>query len=505
MVAGLFTGLVLSRGHVSFLNSYDIHLFFTVSVLYLVFGLASSVAIRFRWPGFNTQIVIQLSADILALTLLMHAARGVSSGLGFLLLTPVAGSGLLMSRRLTLLFAAIAALAVLGEQVYAEWLQSFTTYYAQAGMLGLTLFATALLAHLLVQRARRSEALAEQRGVDLANMSQLTDYVINRMQTGAVVMDNSHRVWLMNAAAKRLLEVTDAPAKPYLRELCPELGRHWQHWVEGSEPEPLRAVPGGARILPRFARLGEGEQSGALIFLEDLAALEQQAQQLKLASLGRLTASIAHEVRNPLGAISYAAQLLAENRALSPGDARLIEIICAPSSRMNEIIENVLQLSRRESSHIQELVLKPWLTDFVGELKQGYPAAQVGLDVQPADMKVRVDPLHLRQVLYNLCQNGLRYSSAQTGKALLKLSGRMIENTPVLDTIDDGPGIPLDRVEQIFEPFFTTEPRGTGLGLYIARELCEANQARLSYFPAPTGGSCFRISFSAGLSLALAA
>jgi two-component system sensor histidine kinase PilS (NtrC family) len=370
-------------------------------------------------------------------------------------------------------------------------------------MLGLDLFATTLLAHMLAQRARRSEALAEQRGLDLANMAQLTDYVINRMQTGAVVMDSSQRVWLMNAAAKRLLEVTTPSVRPRLAELCPELARHWERWSEGSGPEsqPLKAchmqvVPGGARILPRFARLGDSKKGGVLIFLEDLSALAQQAQQLKLASLGRLTASIAHEVRNPLGAISHAAQLLAENKALSAKDVRLIEIINAQSHRVNEIIENVLQLSRRESSHIQVLMLKPWLAGFVYELKQSYPEAEIELDVQPADMRVRVDPLHLRQILYNLCQNGLRYSKAQTGKASLMLRGRMFDSTPVLDTMDYGPGIPPDKVEQIFEPFFTTEPHGTGLGLYISRELCEGNQARLSYFSVPTGGSCFRISFA---------
>jgi two-component system, NtrC family, sensor histidine kinase PilS len=498
-LAGLFVVLVLSGKDLRFLGSHDARLYLLVSLAYLSFSVASSFTIRQRWPAFLPQVYLQVSVDILALVSLMHATGGVSSGLGFLLLVSVAGNSLLLDGRASLLFAAVATLAVLGQQLYSNWEGgSASTYLTQAGMLGAALFATALVADLLAQRARRSEALAAQRGVDLANMAQLADYVIDRMQTGALVMDSRQRVWLMNAAARRLLEIPEPVAHRDLEELCPELARRRQRWLgdPGCEAEAFQAVPGGARILPRFARLSEGISGGTLIFLEDLSALAQQAQQLKLAALGRLTASIAHEVRNPLGAISHAAQLLGESTALDGRDARLSQIIHGQCQRVNEIIEDVLQLSRRESSHIQEFALQPWLREFVQELAHGYPDAELKLDVLPTDMQVRMDPLHLRQILYNLCQNGLRYSKAHSGQAVVNLKGRMIETMPVLDVMDRGPGIAPELVEQIFEPFFTTEARGTGLGLYIARELCECNQARLSYRVLRTGGSCFRIGFA---------
>lgn len=503
VLPGFLLALLFSGRSPSFLGAFDPHLYLMVNIVYLAFGLASAYTIRRGSPAFITQVYLQLAVDIVALTVLMHTSGGVSSGVGLLLLVSIAGGSLLMEGRISLLFAALAALAVLGEQVYAASMDSFaTTYYTQAGMLGAALMATALVVHLLAQRARHSEALATQRGVDLANMAQLTDYVIDRMQTGAVVMDGEQRVWMMNAAARRLLGVEEASMAGRLDQLSPELARHWQHWRESPdyEADAFQAPFGGMLILPRFARLGEGlgegQGGGTLIFLQDLTALSQQAQQLKLASLGRLTASIAHEVRNPLGAISHAAQLLAESSQLDPEDARLTQIIYGQCQRVNDIIENVLQLSRRESSHIQDFALREWLRGFVDDFVYGDSEARIDIDVQPADLRVRMDPLHLRQILYNLCQNGLRYSKAHTGQPIVLLRGRMMESTPVLDVIDRGAGIAPETAQQIFEPFFTTEAHGTGLGLYIARELCECNQARLSYLPAPEGGSCFRISFA---------
>ena len=221
---------------------------------------------------------------------------------------------------------------------------------------------------------------------------------------------------------------------------------------------------------------------------------------MKLASLGQLTASIAHEIRNPLGAISHAEQLLAEAANESPENKRLLEIIHTNTLRVNNIIENVLQLSRRDRSMPEHIQTRDWLASFSKEFtqSQGCETDDLRISIEPTDITVFMDATHLHQVLWNLCQNGLRYSVDIPGQARLQINVSVAPNStkPVLDVIDNGPGIEPSTAQHIFEPFFTTGSSGSGLGLYISSELCSSNNARLSYIAVPTGGSCFRIEFT---------
>jgi two-component system sensor histidine kinase PilS (NtrC family) len=496
-LAVLLTMACLLRKMPSPLGNYDPSLFRLVTAVYFAASLLILISIRLRWPPFSLQSYAHLGLDIIAITLLMHASGGVGSGLGVLLIFAIAGGSLLMEGRTSLLFAALAALAVLAEQAYT-WLHNEPlTSYTQAGLLGAGFFATAILAHTLARRVRESEALAERRGVDLANMAQLTEYVIQRMQTGIVVVDGDFTIRLINESAVNLLGITACTGKS-IHEVSSVLGqqlRDWRH-LDIADPGIFRNTDTGSEILPRFARLGRDKTSGGtLIFLEDMAALAQQAQQLKLASLGRLTASIAHEVRNPLAAISHASQLLAESPHLDHGDHRLTEIIQGHSERVNEIIENIMQLSRSQRAQPEPFALRPWLERFVAEFQasEGIEPARIRIETTPEDIYVHADPGQLRQILWNLCHNAFKHGghSVVLYAALLPHG-----NSPFLDVVDDGPGIAPDTAQQIFEPFFTTSPNGTGMGLYVARELCLNNQARLNYLKNPSGGSRFRISFA---------
>lgn len=494
-LAGLFAGLYLSGRLPAPMGDLDPLLFSRVSGLYLAACVLAAAAIRWRWPGFVRQVPAHVLIDVLAITLLMHASGGVRSGLGMLLIISVAGGSLLMEGRTARLFAAVAALAVLAEQAYA-WLHDGPTGYTHAGLLGASFFATAIVAHTLAQRLRESEALAERRGLDLANMAQLTEYVIQRMQTGILVLDRDFNIRLINESAERLLDAPVHAEDQSIDRVCPALGRQLRDWWNGDVPEPgmFRGSETGPEILPRFARLGGDREAGTLVFLEDTAAMAQQAQQLKLASLGRLTAGIAHEVRNPLGAISHASQLLAESPQLDAGDYRLTEIIKEHSERVNTIIENIMQLSRGQRAQPEELALKPWLEHFIREFEagEGLERGRIRLETAGEDLRVQADPSQLRQVLWNLCHNGLKHG----GAALLLRAGLAPDSrNPCLDVVDDGPGVDPETVQHIFEPFFTTSPQGTGMGLYIARELCMSNQARLNYV-ADRGGGCFRITFA---------
>lgn len=475
--------------------------FFTFSVIYVVFTIFSALALLRRWPQFHLQLYAQVLLDILFITLMMHTSGGISSGISMLLVVDIAAGGILTTGRAAVIFAAVATVATFIEQIFAYFGgTSNAGDYAQVGMLGATFFATALLAQLLARRTSASETLSAQRATDLDQMAQLTEYIIERMQTGIIVLGSADEISLMNESAWHLLGTLPSTDKQPLALISPELARQivlWRHSIN-YVPTSFRPTHTAADLLPRFATLGR-EHAGTLIFLEDTSSIAQQAQHLKVASLLKLTGSIAHEIRNPLAAISHAGQLLEESDTLDHGDARLIQIICMQSQRMNRIIENMLQISRRQRSRLEDFPLTPWLDDFVSEFTRSHQidAAQIAVEHALPTIGLRMDPSQLHQILWNLCENGLRYADKLSLPKLKLRSGIMLEsNAPFLDVIDTGCGIDDALAARIFDPFFTTEEAGTGLGLYIARELCECNQARLGHVPLPGSGTCFRITFA---------
>jgi len=500
ILAGLLVSIYYLLQDSNPFNVQNHPLFSLTLLVYLAFSVAAGFSTRLHWPAYRFQALLQVLADIGAIALLMHATGGATSSLAVLLVIAVAAGSLILPGRLAFLFAAVATLTLLFETGLASLAEVKTGAgdITRAGLLGLVLFAAAGLANVLALRTRASEALAQQRGIDLANLQQLNQYIIRQLQTGLLVVDPDNRIRLANATARTLLGPDTGNDIP-LATVAPELARQLDLWKKDSQwqAEAIQSQTAGSTLLPRFGELKTAQGDGALIILEDSAQLAQQTQQIKLASLGRLTASIAHEIRNPLGAISHAAQLLEESDHLAKADKRLTEIIGTHTQRVNTIIENVLQLSRRSASHPQQLNLEDWLDAFREEFLQveNIPSDQLELDLEPKDLTVHVDPGHLHQVLVNLCQNGLRH--AGTSPHLLIQCRKESSGAVRLDVTDNGPGIEAQTAEQMFEPFFTTATSGTGLGLYIARELCEINQARLSYLRSDSGGSCFRIHFAA--------
>lgn len=479
-------------------------LFYHTSLAYLGFSLLALYPLVRRQPSFIIQLVTHTLADIVFITLLMHASGGIVSGIGMLLVVSVANGSMIAGGRTPGLFAAFASLALLFEQSFTALTHPGANInYSLAGMLGITLFATAILAHVLARRAQESEALAHQRSADLANMAQLTDYIIQHMHTGVVVVSPDNRIRLINSSAEHLLDNPVILPDTLLQDYSPELHRQLQEWQEspGSATRSLHIDGTPQELLAQFMSIGKQRDDGTLIFLVDAANTTRQAQQLKLASLTRLTASIAHEIRNPLSAISHAGALLAESEALDPNDARLTEIILDQSQRINTIVENVLQLGRQDRGQETSFVLTAWLEKFLQDFYQSQPNAKgtIAIQVEPADLVIHFDPGHLHQLLTNLCQNGLRHASASSSEPKLRLISAMIgQDHGYLDVIDSGAGIAEEHRTHIFEPFFTTESKGTGLGLYLARELAARNQAQLRYEPTALKESRFRLLFRAG-------
>ncbi len=477
--------------------------FYTLAAWFVTGVICIGLLKRHR-PGLGMQAFIHIAFDVVAVTVLLVASAGVASGMGLLLIMPVAAISLLMPNRAVAFVAAIAALLILLQQLalLAAGLAPASDL-AQAGLLGAVIFIAALAAAPLARRLRQSEALVRQRDIDLANLADLSQYVVERLRESLVVVDEQDRIRLINESARQILG-NGAGADALLGEASPRLLYLLTMWRQGpadvdSSSANLLAADGLREIRPHFAPLGLARPGPVLVFLEDLTALDDRIQQARLAALGRLSASIAHEIRNPVGAISHAAQLLAEDAQLSESDRRMTEIIKANAERVSTIIGNVQQLARRETTRPERMPLGEWLTDFVQEflVTGGHSAGQLELDQPDPDMEVRVDPSHLRQVLWNLCENAFRYAVASPGDRVAIRAGRLAgSNRPFLEVLDRGPGIGASLVDRIFEPFFTSRASGTGLGLFIARELARCNGALLVYEPRAGGGCTFRVVFA---------
>lgn len=506
LISGLFVTFYFSGNPFPQLASHNTHLFFGASGGYLISALIFSIMIRLRAPDFNLQIHVQILTDIIFTTLIMHSSGGVQSGLGTLIIISIAGGSIVIRGRHSLLFASVASLAVLFEEYYNTlegiYLQGSSL---QAGILGITFFTTAIITHFVARHIRESEALALKRGVDLANMSQLTEHIIQRMQTGIMVIDQYNKLRLINESAWHMLGMPSVTNNPYLSALNKKLNDSYKNWLNDNEvvASPIPLSPEYPSLLPRFAQLSQEENPATLVFLEDASAMSREAQQLQLAALGRLTASIAHEVRNPLGAISHAGQLLAESANMDQADLRLTQIIADHSKRVNIIIENIMQLGRGNQSYPQLVNLSDYLETFLDDFVTGNYTQREDflIQTQEDNVQVRFDPTHLQQILTNLCENGIRHTiSGEMTKEKYKIEFHMgiseNSNRPYLDITDHGSGIDKETAAHIFEPFFTTAETGTGLGLYISRELAECNQAHLTLLQSKAEGSTFRLTFS---------
>jgi len=499
-VPTVFVTSVLAGISPSYLGPFDERLFLITGCLYSAFAIICFFAIKQKWLPFNVQVLGQFLLDILAIMLLMHASGGVSSGLGMLLVVVIAGGSLLTEGKTAFFFAAVASLCVLLHVTLADLHDWFLdSNYTHAGILGISFFATAFLAHTLAQRVKASEALAERRGAHLQYLAQLNAQIVQHIQSGIIVIDIVGRIRFFNEAALRFLGLNEQPTDRTLSSVAPKLAEQVTNWQKSRRSvSPLfRPMAGEVDLIATFTELKQGGTTNLLILLEDATLTAQRAQQLKLASLGRLTASIAHEIRNPLGAISHAGQLLAESTHISQEEHRLTQIIAQHSQRVNTIIENVLQLSRRSHANTQGFDLHAWLQSYLDGfiILQDLSNADILLHSDYHTLMVCFDPDQLEQVIYNLCENGLRYSQ---GTPLLELTISVSQelNRPYLEVRDHGQGMTEKVKTQIFEPFFTTESKGTGLGLYLAKEICDANQASLQLWSTSNLGCCFRIYFS---------
>jgi two-component system sensor histidine kinase PilS (NtrC family) len=528
LIPPVLLGILIFTRPAPTLGSGQPQLFLLICVVYWILGAILAFAARGHWSSRRVLVLAHTLVDTGAICTLVYASGGVSSGLGILLVIPIGAMALLADGRGAFLAAALAVLGLLLQQIIVQTLGGApSTDYPLAGVLGAVIFLVALTAWPVSNRLRESEALVRRQEVDLANLAQLSQYIVQHLRESILVIDPSDYIRLINESAARVLGDAAAVPGALVGEVSPRLLYLLSTWrrndtvLLGGDAGTFVAADGARMIRPHFAPLGGSDPAPVLVFLEDTGMIAARVQQLKLAALGRLSASIAHEIRNPVGAMSHAAQLLAESPAITDEDRRLTQIMQSNSARVSMIIDNILQLSRREAPRPERLTLAAWTQRFRDEFcaTTQLAAARLRIEAESEDAEVRIDASQLHQIVWNLCQNAATHGLGAPGGAGAEADaeadadvnadaanpaatadiryGRLAGvGRPYLQVADRGPGIRPSDVERIFEPFFTRSHRGTGLGLFLARELAHANGATLLYAARDGGGSVFRIVFS---------
>ena len=483
-------------------ENYNNALYLDSAVGYLIASLAALLFTWLQWPRFDRQLILQTMADIAFIVVLMYAAGGIKSGFGLLLIVTIAAASLVSQGRLALFYAALASIALLLEQSFQliSWDQHYDDY-SHAVLLCLSCFATAWLAHSLGKRTHQSEQLASQRGIDLENLGQVNALITQEMQDGVLVVDKDFKLRHHNLQAEGLLGISkQAWRAQTLDECAPELALLLRGWIEEGgghrevNPAAIKLTTEERELRLRFEPVGADRKQGVVIFIEDWSQMQTQAQQLKLAALGRLTANIAHEIRNPLSAISHANQLLQEEER-DPAALRMLQIIDTNVERMDHMIKDVLELNRRDRTRQESIPLEDFLHEFHDQFCQveKIPVHGFQMNLGAEASQISFDRRHLQQILWNVCRNGWRHSRQSTASLKLGLHASVGIRSIRLEVSDDGSGVATEARPHLFEPFFTTESSGTGLGLYIARELCEANGASIKYAAVENGGGLFVI------------
>lgn len=470
-------------------------------VAYLAFALGAAALTHFYRRRFLLQLMTQVAVDFAIISTLYVAAGGLRSGLAILFLFPLAGAAILAPLLLALFCASVVTLFMLAEATYKVFMADGDIPYLQTGLYGAAYFAVVFVVSRLAAKLIWQEELAVRRGVDLSIQQAVNELVMADMGDGVLVTGRDAYVFAANPAARRMLGLGPV-GEGFVLAAAPALEpilAAFTAWNEDPDGQRVAFVnikpvadagaapaPGGrravaARLQLRFARAHTPDPAAdrCVIFMQDVSAIENQAQELKLASMGRLTASIAHEVRNPLSAISHATSLLAEDLTEKPHQ-RLLKIVGDNVARVNRMVEDILQLSRKVQPHGEPLHLRSFLAEVVAEFQETHKIADGVIAVEAsADPAVRFDPLHLREVVANLLNNAVRYASGAPASIRLVAIGD--HGRTELHVQDDGPGITPEVRAHLFEPFYTTSSKGTGLGLYLARELCMNNEANLDY------------------------
>ncbi|NOR20952.1 MAG: hypothetical protein GQ538_12795 [Xanthomonadales bacterium] len=481
LLYALFAGLVTTP------SNLDSDIFaYAVLITYLVIAVSSLLVGRQNTISPFLLAQISLFADIIFLSILLFIFGELESEVSILLIFASASAAILLPLRVALSIASLVVLAFLSQSLTNIFLwDGNQTELIKAGLYGITTFVITVLLNLLSNRVESYRLVAEQKADEFTRLGQINELIIRRMRSGVLAVDANNRIQLMNESAWFLLG-SPKPEDKMLPKVAPQLNTALEDWQDNPSLKTTAIIlrESQARILPKFVELPGATRLRVLIFLEDDDVVSQRALEMSANLLANLSGSIAHEIRNPLAAVSHAAQLLEESADIIEADLRLVDIIHSQSVRMNGIVENILQLSRHEKSRPDVFDLIPFLKELAVETKSSLPGIRLTLhlNVNEKQKLVLFDRSQLHQALWKLLENALRHAHLDAAIPQVQLSMEYLPATGycVITVEDNGPGIPESNMARIFEPFFTTHKQGSGLGLYIARQLCDVNQSELT-------------------------
>ncbi len=469
----------------------DPYLFGFVAWGYLVLAMGFEFLLELHVLPFRPQAHLHALGDIVVLVLVMHASGGPGGGIALLMIVAVGLAAVLLGASAAIGYAALASIMVLGETMVSSLVEHAERQFAAAGFLGFALFVVAILVATFEQRVQRVERLTQRKEKEIHYLSTLAVQIIERSSNGILISDPVGQVDYINTAARQLLAARrrgdvqsvegKPPSKLRLRDAHPALANALQDWYDGRIIESIECDEPN-RFRAEFHALETELGQRALVVLVDLSVEDARVQQNKLASLGRLTASIAHEVRNPLSSIRQASELLADSTS-EEERAELIPIIIRHSARINTLVEGVLDVARRPQVQPARIDITQWLEEFVELHRLNWQANSVVWQAPgkaDAACALTFDVSHLWQIMDNLVTNAVRHGRSADGVVYLCITCQVVKpDTVVLKVCDRGPGLSDAAASSLFEPFFTTHVEGVGLGLYVSRELALSNGAQL--------------------------
>lgn len=474
-------------------------LFIITALAYLLINIGLLSAAKSNWQPEFLALFLIVASDIVAIQLVAQSSGNISSGVSVLMVISVAAGSLFLQSKTAFIVPAFASITLLLSVSAGVIHQSANTESSvnlaeivASGWLGILFFLASALTNYLSGRVEKSDLRAQREYENAQNLQHLNSLIIDRMQTGVLLVNPTGEVISCNKAASELLRIGSNSSFQHLSQIDPRLQDFLKSQLKltaaqqssnTSDPTTQNLNHAGRNLKFTWINLTDSNDADFLVFVEDLSKIAQQAQQLKLSSLGKLTASIAHEIRNPLGAANHAAQLLQEEES-TPENARLSEIIINQTRRCSDIIESVLSVSRGGQSSIQQFDLMQWLPSFLKDYQLGN-ACEIAVGGETRAL-IRFDQSQLAQILSNLLDNATRHSEQSDGSRRVTLFVSIDSlQRPRLDIFDTGEGVNREDELSLFEPFFTRSKQGSGLGLYICRELCEANQATVDYIEKP--------------------
>lgn len=493
IITGVLMGLFFSDMDLGFLGVLNPKIYPMVLSLHAVMTIIFMVLAFSVGQAHYDHLIAFFLIDITLVAGLIYSS-GSGTSLSYLMIINIAVGNALVSGQKGFLLSAWATICLVFIE-YQFQLNGHPFNFVNAGTLGFIFFISALIIQALVKRLHLSVDINRVQADSLLSMEQLTKLVLKRLDTGVIVIDDHNNIIFQNTSAQRLLGYP-GPIRALPDKLLISLGQFRK--FPKHKPSTFKAGPTTAKVQPMFAPLMPGTDRGTVIFIEDTNVVYQQAQRLKQVSLGKLAAGIVREIKEPMKGIYQIAKDVSQ-RLKSSNDTELHKQIQQHSKHIEHIINNVQNLSNSKATDFEKINLGHWIIPVIKKLEHNtLDQVKIQLKVSRTAMNICIDPSQIEQALTNLLENAAYFAkqkNEQLACVTILVGHNKTSKQAIIEVQDNGYGVGLDDLDHIFEPFYTSESDKSGLGLYLAKQFCEMNMARLDYVAAQEGAR-FRITFA---------